>query len=183
MSTAIQRRRGSTSEHAAFTGLVGEITVDTTKKTVIVHDGTTAGGTPLARANQIADVPAASAGPTSSPMWRTRCWSRTRVWDAAVPVSLGTPSGNVTLDFAAFINGFMSPAANITFFAANNRKAGQSGQIRVWNPSARTLSLNTSIFVTPNGAGIALGTNRNILSYYVDDELLVHVFLAGKGMA
>jgi hypothetical protein len=32
MSTAIQRRRGSTSEHVAFTGLVGEITVDTTKK-------------------------------------------------------------------------------------------------------------------------------------------------------
>jgi hypothetical protein len=182
MSTAIQRRRGSTSEHAAFTGLVGEITVDTTKKTAVVHDGATAGGTPLARANQIADVPAASAADFLADV-ANKVLVSDKVWDAAVPVSLGTPSGNVTLDFAAFINGFMSPAANITFFAANNRKAGQSGQIRVWNPSARTLSLNTSIFVTPNGAGIALGTGRNILSYYVDDELLVHVFLAGKGMA
>lgn len=182
MSTAIQRRRGSTSEHAAFTGLVGEITVDTTKKTVIVHDGATAGGTPLARANQIADVPAASAADFLGDVV-DKVLVSDKVWDAAVPVNLGAPSGNVTLDFATFINGYMNPSANFTFNAASNRKAGQSGQIRVWNPAGRTLSLNTSIFVTPNGAGIALGINRNILSYYVDDELLVHVFLAGKGMA
>lgn len=31
-----------------FTGLVGELTVDTDKKTVVVHDGATPGGTPLA---------------------------------------------------------------------------------------------------------------------------------------
>lgn len=49
MSKAIQRRRGTTAEHAGFTGLVGEVTVDTTKKTLVVHDGVTAGGTPLAK--------------------------------------------------------------------------------------------------------------------------------------
>lgn len=50
MSTQIQRRRGTTSEHATFTGALGEITVDTDKKTVVVHDGATAGGHPLAPA-------------------------------------------------------------------------------------------------------------------------------------
>lgn len=50
MPTAIQRRRGTTSAHSSFTGLVGELTVDTDKDTVIVHDGSTAGGFPLARA-------------------------------------------------------------------------------------------------------------------------------------
>ena len=45
---AIQRRRGTTAEHSTFTGLNGEITIDTDKKTVVVHDGTTAGGSPLA---------------------------------------------------------------------------------------------------------------------------------------
>lgn len=49
MSTQIQRRRGSTLEHAIFTGASGEITVDTSKNTVVVHDGATAGGHPLAK--------------------------------------------------------------------------------------------------------------------------------------
>ncbi|MGN0929689.1 MAG: hypothetical protein ACI4N3_03555 [Alphaproteobacteria bacterium] len=49
MTTSIQFRRGSTDEHRLFTGLEGEITVDTTKKTAIVHDNMTAGGIPLAR--------------------------------------------------------------------------------------------------------------------------------------
>jgi len=49
MPTAVQRRRGTTVEHAAFTGLAGEVTIDTTKKTAVVHDGATAGGIPQAR--------------------------------------------------------------------------------------------------------------------------------------
>lgn len=49
MSNAIQRRGGTTAQHSTFTGLVREITVDTDKKTVVVHDGATAGGFPLAR--------------------------------------------------------------------------------------------------------------------------------------
>ena len=49
MATAIQRRRGTTSQHSSFTGLAGEITIDTDKNTIVVHDGTTAGGVPLAK--------------------------------------------------------------------------------------------------------------------------------------
>jgi len=49
MSTAIQLRRGTTSQHSTFTGAVAEATVDTTKDTLVVHDGTTVGGVPLAR--------------------------------------------------------------------------------------------------------------------------------------
>jgi hypothetical protein len=49
MAFALQFRRGTTAQHSTFTGLQGEITVDTTKKTVVVHDGTTAGGIPLAK--------------------------------------------------------------------------------------------------------------------------------------
>lgn len=49
MSFAFQRRRGTTSQHASFTGLNAELTVDTDKKTVVVHDGSTAGGVPLAK--------------------------------------------------------------------------------------------------------------------------------------
>ena len=51
MPTAIQSRRGTTSAHSSFTGLAGELTVDSDKDTVIVHDGSQAGGFPLARAS------------------------------------------------------------------------------------------------------------------------------------
>ncbi|MGQ4248349.1 phage major tropism determinant [Bordetella bronchiseptica] len=49
MSTAVQFRGGTTAQHATFTGAAREITVDTDKNTVVVHDGATAGGFPLAR--------------------------------------------------------------------------------------------------------------------------------------
>ena len=47
---AVERRvlRGTTAQMNAFTGGEGAITVDTTKKTAVIHDGTTAGGFPLA---------------------------------------------------------------------------------------------------------------------------------------
>lgn len=51
---ALQLRRGTTSQHSTFTGLSGEITVDTDKKTIVVHDGSTAGGIPLAKASDAA---------------------------------------------------------------------------------------------------------------------------------
>jgi len=50
MPFAFQRRRGTTAQHASFTGLLGEVTVDTDKKVTVVHDGSTAGGFPMARA-------------------------------------------------------------------------------------------------------------------------------------
>lgn len=48
MSKRIQLRRGTTAEANAFTGAVGEVTVDTTKDTLVVHDGVTVGGHPVA---------------------------------------------------------------------------------------------------------------------------------------
>lgn len=51
MADQLQLRGGTTTEHSTFTGALKEITVDITKKTVVVHDGATAGGTPLAREN------------------------------------------------------------------------------------------------------------------------------------
>ena len=49
-TTQVQFRKGTTSEHAQFTGANAEITVDTKKKTAVVHDGTDVGGFELQRA-------------------------------------------------------------------------------------------------------------------------------------
>ena len=48
MAKLLKLRRGTTSQHSSFTGAEGEVTVDTTKDTLVVHDGSTAGGKPLA---------------------------------------------------------------------------------------------------------------------------------------
>lgn len=55
-NTVLQHRRGTTAEHASFTGAAGEFTMDTTKKTVVVHDGTTAGGIAMAREDRTITV-------------------------------------------------------------------------------------------------------------------------------
>ena len=44
MSRQIQIRRGTKNQHASFTGAIGEVTMDTTNKTLRVHDGVTVGG-------------------------------------------------------------------------------------------------------------------------------------------
>lgn len=49
MTKQVQIRRGSTEQHSVFTGAEGEITYDIDKKTVVTHDGSTQGGTELAK--------------------------------------------------------------------------------------------------------------------------------------
>ena len=49
MAKLLKLRRGTSTQHASFTGAEGEVTIDTTKDTAVVHDGSTAGGRPLAR--------------------------------------------------------------------------------------------------------------------------------------
>ena len=48
MATRLQLRKGTTAEHSTFVGAEGEVTVDTTKKALVLHDGVTAGGFPVA---------------------------------------------------------------------------------------------------------------------------------------
>lgn len=59
MAKRLQLRRGTQAQHVAFTGALGEVTVDTTRKALILHDGTTTGG-----------ILVTSTGtPLGSPLW------------------------------------------------------------------------------------------------------------------
>lgn len=53
MAKRVQFRRGTTLQHSAFIGAPGEITVDTDKNVVVVHDGITPGGYPANRLDSI----------------------------------------------------------------------------------------------------------------------------------
>jgi len=59
MAKLLKLRRGTTSQHSSFTGAEGEVTVDTDKDVLVVHDGSTAGGHPVA-AQDMDNVPAGS---------------------------------------------------------------------------------------------------------------------------
>lgn len=65
MSKQVKIRRGTSAEHASFTGVEGEITVDTTNDTLRVHDGATVGGRQMLRSdltNISGTVPIANGG-------------------------------------------------------------------------------------------------------------------------
>lgn len=52
MAKVFRVRRGTTTSINAFTGKLGEVTMDTDKNTLVVHDGSKAGGYPMQRADQ-----------------------------------------------------------------------------------------------------------------------------------
>ena len=56
MPTQVQFRRGTNTQNQAFTGAVGELTVDTSLGTVHVHDGITPGGNTLINANSVQTI-------------------------------------------------------------------------------------------------------------------------------
>jgi len=123
MAKQVQFRRGTAAENDAFTGAVGEITVDTTNKQLRVHDGSTAGGTAA-----LAGLP-----------------SNNAVVDAVQNFTAGQ-SGEITaLTSAATITADMSDSnffsvtldTNATFANPTNIVAGQAG----------------AIFITQDGTG------------------------------
>ena len=57
MAKLLKLRRGSTTQHSSFTGAEGEVTIDTTKDTAVVHDGSQVGGRPLLR-EDMSNLPA-----------------------------------------------------------------------------------------------------------------------------
>jgi len=66
MAKLLQLRRGTTSQHSSFTGAVGEVTVDTDKDSLVVHDGSTQGGFPMqpedAELTELATMTSGTAG-------------------------------------------------------------------------------------------------------------------------
>ncbi len=56
MAKRLQLRGGTTSEHSTFIGAAREVTVDTDKGTLVVHDGLTAGGSYLTNEGDVGSV-------------------------------------------------------------------------------------------------------------------------------
>ena len=51
MAVTVQFRRGTAAQNNSFTGAAGEISVNTTNNSIRVHDGSTAGGHEVMKAD------------------------------------------------------------------------------------------------------------------------------------
>jgi hypothetical protein len=163
MATQVQLRRGTTSQTSVFTGAVGEATVDTTKNTLVVHNGSTASGFPLMREDGTNS--ALSPGSLSSPALKFANNSSTGFYSPlagyltlvanGVAALVIDNSGNVTVPQnltiqSSFVanalspsgaavptNGVYLPSANTLGFATN-------GTLRLTISSAGNATLNST---------------------------------------
>ena len=106
MAKLLKLRRGTTTQHGSFTGAEGEVTVDTDKETLVVHDGSTAGGHPVA-AEDMANVSSASiAGRLANDSIAT-----TKIAGGALPTDVTIAGANFTSGIV--VNAHVNPSAAI----------------------------------------------------------------------
>ena len=131
MATQVQNRRGTTAEHSTFTGANGELTVDTTKRTLVVHDGATAGGRPLLREDQ-------SNLPTSAPT--------TGIYNASGSLAISTGgSGRLFVDASG--NVLIGATGSVSRLLTVNQTGTTGGEygIRVSQQSATSNAIDITI--------------------------------------
>lgn len=168
MSTQVQLRRGSTTEHNSFTGAAGEVTVDTTKKTLVVHDGSTAGGVPLAKESALSSyLTTGAASSTYAPLA-----SPTFTGQPYVNGSYrGNPTAVAALDIDCSLGNFFTKTINgASTFTVSNVPASRAYSF--------TLELtHTSGTITwfsgvewPGGTAPTLTTGKTHLFLFVTDD-------------
>jgi hypothetical protein len=176
MSIQVQYRRGSATENDIFTGALAEITVDTTNKTIRVHDGATAGGSNIATVayvdNSISSLSANS------------------ITDGTSNVRIQGTNGNVTVGVAGISNVavFSATGADITgtFGATGNITGGNMSAVRgaftsvvgtletAAQPNVTSVGTLSSLSVSGNATaanfvGTLNGSGANVTSINADN--------------
>jgi hypothetical protein len=170
MATQVQWRGGSTAEHSTFTGAAREVTVDTQKKTLVVHDGSTAGGEPLLREDQ-ANLPTSVTNGISVPSANNVAISTNgtgRLFvDASGNVGVGATSPNQDLTISSGadkLHLFGSTAGNGgALFATNSgytdyEPVGVTGEYISFSTRTGALTSTERLRITSDGK-LGLGTS------------------------
>jgi hypothetical protein len=195
MSTAVQFRRGTTVEHSTFTGAIGEITVDTTKDTAVVHDGALAGGHPLLKE---AAIGVSVQGFDATTLKEAAIGVSIQAYDADTAktdvaqsftaaqrgaVSALTDGATITADFALANNFSVTLGGSRTLANPTNITAGQCGVITITQDGtgSRTLAYG-SYWKFSAGTAPTLTTTAaavDVLAYYVESSTRITARLIG----
>jgi hypothetical protein len=149
MATILQLRRGTTVGHSTFTGAEGEVTVNTTKDTIVVHDGATVGGFELV---SLAATQTLTNKTLTSPTLTTP--------------ALGTPaSGTLTnatgLPIATGVSGL---GTGVATFLATPSSANLASALTDESGSSTVAFTTSPTFVTPT-LGVASATTINKVTF------------------
>jgi len=189
MATILQLRRGTTVQHSAFTGAVGEVTVDTTKDTIVVHDGTTAGGFALAKESALSsfidltDISVTDSGGDGSLSYNSSTGVLTYTGPSASEVRAHISAGtgiNITSGQIAVDTTTIATQSYVTT-AINNVLDGAPAALDTLNELAAAINDDASYASTIT---TALGLKLDASSYTASDVLtkLKTVDGAGSGL-
>ena len=158
MAKLLRLRRGTTTQHGSFTGAEGEVTVDTDKDTLVVHDNATAGGRPMLR-EDLNNMPASgvTAGTYGS--------------SSAIPAITVDAKGRVTsattsaIDSTAITNG----TSNVSVAASGDITATRAGTTRLTVHAA-----GATVNGTLSSDGITIGDGDQIVVGDSNDFRIFH---------
>ena len=185
MAKLLKLRRGTTTQHVSFTGAEGEVTIDTTKDTAVVHDGSQAGGRPLAREDMSNVSSASIAGQLGVDSIAT-----TKIAGGALPTDVTVASANLV--DGTIVNADIASNAGIAGTKLENSgvtagQYGSSSAIPIVTVDAQglvTAASTTAIDSTTiaNGtSSVAVANNGNITTTragtarHVVDDAGVHI--------
>jgi len=163
--TVLQLRKGTSVQHTSFTGQLAEVTVDTTKKTLVVHDGVTVGGSALATLYSpaltgIPTAPTASSGTNSTQLATTAFVASTLAAIGSGPVNTDGLPESVTPTNTYFTNARARAAISVTGSLNYN---ATSGVISYTTPTLISAFSNDAGYLTNSNVRGQLSATGSII--------------------
>lgn len=129
MTTQLQLRRGTDAENNAFTGAEGEVTVDTTNKTLRVHDGVTQGGFAVAHESDTAKNDMSNLTNVGKNIANWSSNATNCITEIPQDINIELSSGTLTLKSGSKV--YFADGSSYTTTSDKTRSAGASGKTMI----------------------------------------------------